>query len=371
MIQAGSAVHPGASQDARDSGKAREASCAPVSTRSETCSAHGSNTRQECGMTETTKPDFAEFHQEMANEPVFVILGVQGSGTNLLSNVMRRVFDFSVIQDRSLIYNLAVRLGSNPSQAAIDRAFHHVVSRLFPTPFRKRFQLKHYHHQNRGFVGIEQHRGAVPIKTGADFARFFYVYQAWTLGKRRLATKSDDIWEHLGAIDQVLPNRKIVLITRDFRDNLLSISNKNFGPVEPACVARFVKEQFTHYDREFRSDEANSMHVKYEDMLQSPATFVVDFSKRFGFTPGIEPDRVVEELKIRTENFDKWKKLPARQLARCEGILRDELERYGYKLSLPNAAAPTPGEMLLLGAKDVAWRIPQRIRATIDQMFEK
>jgi hypothetical protein len=45
-----------------------------------------------------------------------------------------------------------------------------------------------------------------------------------------MAIKSDDLWETIGHIDMVLPNRRIVLLTRDFRDNLLSITKKDSDP---------------------------------------------------------------------------------------------------------------------------------------------
>ena len=85
-----------------------------------------------------------------------------------------------------------------------------------------------------------------------------------------MAIKSDDLWETIGHIDAVLPNRRIVLLTRDFRDNLLSITNKDFGPVEPLIAARYVKTRFARYDREYqRTPDAQRIHVRYEDLLRT------------------------------------------------------------------------------------------------------
>jgi len=48
---------------------------------------------------------FSDYQTLTRNEPVYVILGVQGSGTNLLARIMNRVFGFSVVRDRALVFN--------------------------------------------------------------------------------------------------------------------------------------------------------------------------------------------------------------------------------------------------------------------------
>jgi hypothetical protein len=53
---------------------------------------------------------FAAFARHVADEPVFVVLGVQGSGTNLLCRVLERAFNFALIEDGSVIFTTAARL---------------------------------------------------------------------------------------------------------------------------------------------------------------------------------------------------------------------------------------------------------------------
>lgn len=47
---------------------------------------------------------FKEFFEAARERPVYVVLGVQGSGTNLLSRLLVRIFGFSVLQDRSMVF---------------------------------------------------------------------------------------------------------------------------------------------------------------------------------------------------------------------------------------------------------------------------
>ena len=90
------------------------------------------------------------------------------------------------------------------------------------------------------------------IETPAELAQFVYAYGAYKLGTTLMAVKSDDLWEQLDRIDSVIPNRRIVLLTRDFSDNLLSITKKDFGPIEPFVAARYVHGRFLRYEQEFK-----------------------------------------------------------------------------------------------------------------------
>jgi hypothetical protein len=228
---------------------------------------------------------FPAFFEKARHEPLYVILGVQGSGTNLLRRILLGSFDFSIIQDQSIIYNAAAALGPDPTTEAVRRQFEFVRSRLLPTTLTRK--TKRLVRGNATFDGIGDYFDAACIRSAADFARFIYVYGAFTRGTPLMAIKSDDLWENIGRIDEVLPNRRIVLLTRDFRDNLLSITKKDFGPIEPIIAAQYVKERFACYDAEFRRTRPEDrFHVRYEDLLEAPDVFVSGFRKHFHLTGG-------------------------------------------------------------------------------------
>jgi hypothetical protein len=207
------------------------------------------------------------------------------------------------------------------------------------------------------------------ITTGPELAQFIYAYSGYSRGSLRLAIKSDDLWETIADIDAVLPNRRIILLTRDFRDNLLSITNKDFGPKDPLVAAAYVKERFRRYDAEYqRTPDAQRFHVTFEELLDAPEAFVSRFWTHFGLgTPG-EPPPAIETEKIRRNNKRKWSVLPARQLEAVEAVLRDELVRYGYTLDTAASPEPSAAEWLTARARDTVKRVPQKLQKVASRL---
>lgn len=307
----------------------------------------------------TTVDSFVDFFAHVRRLPVFVVLGVQGSGTNLLRSLLVQGFRFCVVQDQSIVFNAAAPLGGAASAETVRRQFARISARLQPSEATRRTMkvVK----SNSDYTGIRDHLDAAAVRSAADLAQFIYAYGAFKLRTTRMAVKSDDLWEHIDAIDSVIPNRRIVLLTRDFRDNLLSITKKDFGPVEPLVAARYVHDRFAPYEREFnRTPVAHRFHVRYEDLLSAPQEFVSRFSRHFCLPLAPEGLAAVAQLPIRKSNVKKWAGLDPGTLAGCEGILRDELMRYGYGLE-SDAHAPKAGAWVLARGRDVLRRVPQKV----------
>jgi hypothetical protein len=316
----------------------------------------------------SVKPAFETFLAGMKDQPVYVILGVQGSGTNLLRSILTKAFNFSVVQDQSLIYNAAMRLGATPSAAAIQGEFDALYSRMLPSALGKTGRrIK----TNGAFEGIDTHFDPRAITLGADLARFIYAYSAFSRGSTLMAIKSDDLWETISHIDTVLPNRRIILLTRDFRDNLLSITNKNFGPIEPLIAAHYVKERFSYYEAEYRrTPEDRRLHVRYEEMLESPDEFVARFGSHFRVGVQGQGPAPVDKSRIRRHNVRKWAGLSARQLAHCEAVLWDELRAYGYESERGRPTPPGAAAWMVARMKDAVRRVPQKIKIVVGRLLK-
>jgi hypothetical protein len=310
--------------------------------------------------------DFRSYYERMRDEPIYVILGVQGSGTNLLGRLLTRLFNFSVMRDRSAVFEAAARLGHSPSEEAVTREVDYFNSLVLPSTLQRktsRFVIS----KNTPFAGIERELSPATVRSGSEFARLVYTYRAFSLGASHLAIKSDDLWQSIGAIDEVLPNRRIILLTRDFRDNLVSVSGKRFGPIEPLCAAVYVKKQLEHYAAEYRRAGRAAYHVTFETLLTATEKFVEDFSARFGIAGPPDRAAAVAALNFRPNKMGKWKALPARDLALCEGLLMDELREFGYSLdSTPQR--PTAGDFLAANVRDTIKRIPQKLRSVTARM---
>jgi hypothetical protein len=258
------------------------------------------------------------------------------------------------------VFNAAARLGAEPRREEIEREIRRFTERAFPSPLRRK--MGHVLADYAAFPGIVPELRAERIRTGADFARIVHAYRAYSLGTTRMAVKSDDLWERIDAIDAVLPNRRLLLITRDFRDNLLSVAGKEFGPVEPLCAAEYVKRQIARYAAEYRRTGDRALHVKFETLVSSPEVFFQEFTGHFGLSPVADPRTAAQQLRIRPNKTQKWRSLSAEQLAWCEGLLQQELLEFGY---VPVSSPPVlPGRRARLSARarDVLKRLPQKVR---------
>jgi hypothetical protein len=311
-------------------------------------------------------PAFQDYLERTANEPVYIILGVQGSGTNFLGRILKRFFGFSLLRDRSMVFNAAARLGHAPPRHAVEREIRRFLARAFPSVIRRKTGrvLGDY----TSFPGIAAELRPELVHNGADFARLIYAYRAFRLGTTRMVVKSDDLWETIDAIDDVLPNRRTILITRDFRDNLVSIGDKAFGPVDPVRAAGYVKRRLGPYAAEFRRAGRQGYHVKFETLVTTPRQFLEQFSEHFKLAPTVDLEAAVQKLKIRPAKTQKWRRLSPRQLALCEGLLQRELLEFGY---VPESDAPVvPGTSALVAAtaRDITRRVPQKIRRLVARL---
>jgi len=317
-----------------------------MSTNTETCAA----------------PDFAKFYEDLKRRPTYVILGVQGSGTNLLAKLLTRIFDFSVIRDRSLIVESGARLSDSPSTREVQRELRIVLRSLFPNPIRRRLLARAYYHQGREYLGIRSQVDRVEIATPEDLAQFFYCYHAFAAGKAQKGVKSDDIWQHLAELDRVIPNRRYIHLVRDPRDNALSIVNKGWGPCHVYTASRFVRDQLSIYLDEVARDPDRSMTVKYETLLNSPAEFLGEFAAFSGLAPCSDYEKQLESLNIRSTNCNKWKRLPTELLRMCETVLSREIVGCGYALATDADLRMSRARRLQITCVDARKRAANRLR---------
>jgi hypothetical protein len=310
---------------------------------------------------------FKEFYEQFRHRPVYVVLGVQGSGTNLLSRILTRVFGFSVLRDRSMVFNAAARLGQNPSVADVAREIEAFRMLVAPTRLHRKMGRK-YIQQSAPFDGIFAELSPTTIRTASDFFSTILAYRAFSLGAREMATKSDDLWENIRHIDEVIPNRRVILLTRDFRDNLLSVGGKGFGPVEPICAALYVKRQFQFYEAEYRRSGSRGYHATFETLVQSPREFVADLMRHFNLAPIVDPSEALATIPPRPNKVAKWKQLTPRQLAWCEAILEEELIRFGYAPASAHTTLPSTATIVAARARDMVKRFPQKTRRIVARL---
>ncbi|MCB1128415.1 MAG: sulfotransferase, partial [Verrucomicrobiae bacterium] len=305
--------------------------------------------------------DFSTYYEQHRNDPVVIILGCQGSGTNLLSKMLINLFDFAVIRDRTLIFNSAINVLNAPTPATVRREDARIMRQLFPSPLRARFTMGHYHHRNRGYVGLADHLERLTPESAEEFAYRYYLYHAWRDNARHIALKCDDMWETIGHLDRVFSRARFIQLVRDPRDNALSVMRKNFGPRDIYAASRYIKTRINAYDRTIKAHPGDAIQITYETVLNDPHRFVDLFRDTFGYQPVTDVDAAIEALKIRSGNQQKWRRLSAHDLRVSETVLKDELEQFGYEIATPDIS-PLPASTIARHVfRDKFFRIPQKL----------
>jgi|GEM_PF-5877614 len=305
--------------------------------------------------------DFFSFYHDMRSKPVYFILGPQGSGSNLTSNLFIKVFGCEAVRDRSLIFNAAVRIKKDNS--SIKKEVDYVIGKLFPNAFNKRFfGGKHYHHQNKNYIGIGEFVSKVPMQTAEDFAYFFYAYHAWKNGHDMIAVKSDDIWENLEHLESIFSNGRFILLVRDPRDNALSVMRKNFGPRDIYVSSKYIKQRLNIYTRFCEKHENRGLMIKYEDILNQPVECVRKIAQKFEMTIPTDLEERIESLKIRPYNSQKWRRLSDNDLLIAETILLNELKQFGYETVNQTFYHIDKNTAFKHNVNDMWQRVPQKLK---------
>ena len=312
--------------------------------------------------TQTIPTSFNTFYSQIKDQPTYMILGAQGSGTNMLARILASSLDFSVATDRSLIFNAAANLCHNRTVACGTKEAIRVVDSLFPGAVRRRLLPKRYYNQNKNYLGIREHLSNAFTDSPSDFANFFYSYHAFVTEKSQKAIKSDDIWENLDHLPEIIPNYRVLLLIRDPRDNAISIMNKNFGPCEIYHASLFVKKRMDAYVALADQSPERAYCVKYEDLLSDPIACVKQMEDFVGAKLSPEITERIEKLNIRRDNHKKWEKLSTEELAASESVFAGLLDRFEYERGTSASWTPSSLTRIKNFGKDKLLRIPQKLR---------
>ncbi len=185
-------------------------------------------------------------------------------------------------------------------------------------------------------------------KSLPDFINAVFSYYALSKGKRRWGDKTP---KNLHAINQILkffPNAKILIMVRDCRDVVMSLSKADFSKVSYASAAwRWQLDADIIKQHCAQKKDSQVYLLKYENLLDNPGETIKSVLEFFNLwdDPDIlkryaEHDDDVFHTKsslymkpLSKKNISKWEKIMSEQEVReCEAIARQGLEYFGYKV---------------------------------------
>jgi len=224
------------------------------------------------------------------------------------------------------------------------------------------------HTSDREFLaGMDDRFAEAEISTAAGLASFVYAYHAFRLGATAVGIKSDDLWAHASALDHVLPNRRVILLTRDFRDHVVSVVNKPFGPVEPVAAASWIQRRFHYYECEYQARQGGH-HVRFEDLIRNPRHTIEHLGDRLGLTPACCVSTFVDNFTFKPGRIGRWTTLRRRDLEWCETILHRELLDYGYGRATRTSYRPSRVDAIRVPLLDTVGRIRQKLTQTASRL---
>jgi hypothetical protein len=215
-----------------------------------------------------------------------------------------------------------------------------------------------------------------------------------------IGDKNPDYGLYIKRLNKLYPESKFVLITRDYRDNYLSLIKVNFEvPVIPLVVFRwrFVIEQFLKLRRKNKN---RFYHLRYEDLVQNPGrTFqaVCDFleinyiadvldyyDKKEEWEKAYQDDPSMFKIHqsmlkpINLSRMGLWEEgMTEKQIKAADHVAGKMAEKMGYsrKYQKYNIWLAIKFFPLLLHARTIYWiiifgeRLPYRLRNSLLKML--
>jgi hypothetical protein len=299
----------------------------------------------------------------MGGPPIFIV-GMNGSGTTMLADGLRKHSDLYVLSTESKVLPYFIcesaRFG-DLGRSGNRRRLADEIGRTMP-----------YWHANGKRSLVLDDRELSSCRTVGDVFSRIYEHLAARQGKHRWADKSPMNVQHIGAIAAQFPSSRFIHIIRDGRDAAQSFHRRwHFDPRHTIwrwkCAVREGQRQGIVLG------PARYLEVRYETLTAGPETEmrrICDFaelpfeaatlesSMRF-----MDPEAAGAGAGRMIRNSEKWRTyFDARLLARLESLAGRVLSDLGYEVEHAGDLDLTPRQRQYLRIRDAIVRTPYFLR---------
>jgi hypothetical protein len=264
--------------------------------------------------------------KKIASLPLFFILGRPRSGTTLLASLFDAHPNIMLPFECALIINIYAKYRRTKYwDKSILLSFYHdiIMQRKFDSWRVNTDGLKDYLLSLEGEASFETMIKAVYLK----FNSFFGKKEIRIIGDKKpvyAIYPKRLIW--------LFPNARFIYLTRDYRDNILSIKKVDFEAPFTALLAyrwRFAANRIEKIRNKFPHQFYT---IRYEDLVLDPS---VHLQKMCDFL-GIQYDETVLDFyRIKDELLEKF---PREHIERYHSSLLNPIDStrvYGWKKSMP------------------------------------
>lgn len=271
-----------------------------------------------------------ESRQFSATRNRFFIIGCPRSGTTLLQVILNRHPKILIPPETKLFFYYH-RMPSWIRKITIDR-----INRDLGIELRSDFARR-------------------SMTTDKTFDRMMELYSRRT-SKHSVAWFGEKSPEHTTRtqwIRDTFPDAKFLAISRDGRDVAASLMNApwiNCSHLGAALIWRRYQNALSEF---LKSNEKNTLLIKYEDLVQEPRVAVCRMLSHLELDPNEQVDRMLDRHPFDSRSFPlremKWKstsllpiskdvctrssqRLSERQISEIECVVREQLDRFGYSV---------------------------------------
>lgn len=195
-----------------------------------------------------------------------------------------------------------------------------------------------------------------PPTLGSALGIVFRAYAA-RFGRARWGDKRPAYHNYVGTIMRLFPDAQLVHVVRDPRDCVASLKRMGWWELDSHHSIAAWTEAIEHADEAVRRWPGAVIRVQYERLVADPEAELRALCGALGeeYDPAMaEPERVapvaVPERKHwhsdtrvspTTKNVGRWRaELEPWEVALCEAVLADRMQRFGYESSRAGRARP-------------------------------
>lgn len=293
----------------------------------------------------------------MSDAPIFIV-GMNGSGTTMLADSLRRHPDLYVlpIESKVLPYFIAGRdRFGDLARLQNRRLLADEIGRAMP-----------YWYANGKKALVLDDEELASCRSIGDVLSRIYEHLAAREGKRRWADKSPMNVQHIGAIADALPTSRFIHLIRDGRDAAQSFHRRwRFDPRHTIwrwkCVVRDGRRQGSCLSL------ARYLEVRYETLTADPETEMrsicrfADLPFQLSLLESSMPFMDLGSPKAKVgrmiRNSEKWRTyFDDRTRVALESLAGKELSELGYEVDRAGDLDLTPRQRWFLRARDALAR---------------
>jgi len=202
--------------------------------------------------------------EKITDLPFLFIVGRPRSGTTLLRTLFDAHTQVSVPPECQFIVNLYGKYGKKTNWTKKELA-------IFFNELQKQWRFDLWKLDNellmQNLLKLEGHH------TYATICKSVYLTYQSVFPKEDillLGDKNPGYTIYTRRLLKIFPNAKFIHITRDYRDNFVSIKNVDFELPLPALAAQKWVYFFKKIQHEAKKNPSAYMHIRYEDLVTQP-----------------------------------------------------------------------------------------------------